>query len=61
VIHVSSKDKTFNERYLNIDTTTTSGIQRAVQLGFATSGLGNAIATPFIFESNNLLLPKIRL
>lgn len=58
MIHVSSKDKTFNERYLNIDTTTTSGIQRAVQLGFATSGLGNAIATPFIFESKNLLLPN---
>jgi hypothetical protein len=58
MINVPSKDGHHNDRFINIDTTTTTGIQRAVQLGFATSGLGNAIVSPFLFETNLLLQPN---
>lgn len=34
------------------------GMQRAIQLGFATSGLGDAIITPFVYETNFLLSPN---
>jgi len=46
---------------VNIDTTTTSGIQRAVQLGFANSGLGDVIVTPLIYNTNDLLQPNAML
>ncbi len=42
-------------RFVNIDTTTSSGIQRAGQLGFANSNLADVVITPFIYEANDLL------
>jgi len=40
--------------FINVDTTTVAGIQRAKEMGFADSGLGDAVVTPFIYESNDL-------
>jgi len=40
--------------FVNVDTTTVAGIDRAQRMGFADSGLAQAIVTPFIYEANNL-------
>mmetsp|Transcript_7837 Transcript_7837/g.11970 ORF Transcript_7837/g.11970 Transcript_7837/m.11970 type:complete len:643 (-) Transcript_7837:175-2103(-) len=40
--------------FVNVDTTTVAGIERAKQMGFADSGLADAVVTPFIYEANEL-------
>lgn len=40
--------------FVNVDTTTVEGIMRAKEMGFADSGLADAVATPFIYEANDL-------
>jgi hypothetical protein len=40
--------------FVNIDATTVAGIQRAKDMGFADSGLGDTVVTPFLYEANEL-------
>lgn len=40
--------------FVNVDTTTVEGIERAKQMGFADSGLADAVVTYFLYEANNL-------
>jgi hypothetical protein len=40
--------------FVNVDTTTVEGIQRAKAMGFADAGLAGSVVTPFIYESNDL-------
>uniref|UniRef100_A0A7S2H5V4 Sulfotransferase domain-containing protein n=1 Tax=Helicotheca tamesis TaxID=374047 RepID=A0A7S2H5V4_9STRA len=46
--------------FVNVDTTTIPGIQRAKEMGFADSGLADAIVTPFIYEANDLFTPTAK-
>ena len=46
--------------FVNVDTTTVEGISRAREMGFADSGLADAVVTPFIFEANDLVTPTAR-
>jgi hypothetical protein len=46
--------------FVNIDATTIAGIERAVKMGFAESGIGDAVVTPFIYQSNDLFTPKAK-
>eukprot|EP00565_Helicotheca_tamesis_P007570 CAMPEP_0185732626 /NCGR_PEP_ID=MMETSP1171-20130828/16907_1 /TAXON_ID=374046 /ORGANISM="Helicotheca tamensis, Strain CCMP826" /LENGTH=682 /DNA_ID=CAMNT_0028402161 /DNA_START=52 /DNA_END=2100 /DNA_ORIENTATION=+ len=46
--------------FVNVDTTTVEGIERAKQMGFADSGLADAIVTPFIYEANELFTPTAK-
>mmetsp|Transcript_17249 Transcript_17249/g.21078 ORF Transcript_17249/g.21078 Transcript_17249/m.21078 type:complete len:599 (+) Transcript_17249:157-1953(+) len=46
--------------FVNVDTTTVAGIQRAQQMGFADSGLADAVVTPFIYETNDLFTPTAK-
>jgi len=43
--------------FVNVDTTTVAGIDRAAKMGFADSGLAGCVITPFLYESNNLFTP----
>ena len=40
--------------FVNVDTTTVEGITRAKEMGFADSGLADAVVTPFIYGGNDL-------
>lgn len=40
--------------YVNIDTTTPTGISRAKSMGFADSHLANVVVSPLLFETNEL-------
>ena len=46
--------------FVNVDTTTVAGIARAQAMGFADSGLADAVVTPFIYEANNLFTPTAK-
>uniref|UniRef100_A0A7S4VA19 Sulfotransferase domain-containing protein n=1 Tax=Ditylum brightwellii TaxID=49249 RepID=A0A7S4VA19_9STRA len=46
--------------FVNVDTTTIEGIERAKQMGFADSGLADAVVTPFIYEANELFTPTAK-
>lgn len=46
--------------FVNVDTTTVDGILRAKQMGFADSGLADAVVTPFIYEANDLFTPTAK-
>ena len=46
--------------FVNVDTTTVEGIKRAKKMGFADSGLADAVVTPFIYESNQLFTPTAK-
>jgi len=46
--------------FVNVDTTTVAGIQRAKDLGFADAGLADAVVTPFIYEANDLFTPTAK-
>jgi len=46
--------------FINVDTTTVAGIERAKQLGLAESGLADSIVTGFIFEAETLFSPDAR-
>jgi len=46
--------------FVNVDTTTIAGIERAAKLGFADAGLADAVVTPFIYESNALFTPTAK-
>lgn len=46
--------------FVNIDATTVAGIDRAKQMGFADSGLGDAVVTPFMYEANELFTPSAK-
>lgn len=41
-------------RFVNVDTTTVEGIQRAKQMGLGSSSLAELIITPYIFETGEL-------
>jgi len=43
--------------FVNVDTETIEGIERAKKMGFANSGLADVVITPFIYEVNNLFAP----
>ena len=43
--------------FVNVDTTTVEGIKRAKEMGFADSGLADAVVSSFIYESNELFTP----
>jgi len=43
--------------FVNVDTTTVAGIERAKKMGFADSGLADMVVTPFIYEANDLFTP----
>jgi hypothetical protein len=43
-----------SSRFVNVDTSTVEGLQRAKKLGLAQSGKLNAIYTPLIYEANDL-------
>ena len=43
--------------FVNIDSTTIEGIERAKDMGFADSGVADAVVTPFIYEANDLFTP----
>ena len=40
--------------FVNIDSTTVAGIQRAKEMGFADSQLADIVVSPFVFETNDL-------
>jgi hypothetical protein len=40
--------------FVNVDTTSVAGIDRAAKMGFADSGLAGCVVTPFLYESNAL-------
>lgn len=40
--------------FVNVDTTTVEGIARAQEMGFADSGLADAVVTYFLYEANEL-------
>lgn len=46
--------------FINVDTTTVAGIARAKEMGFADSGLADAVVTPFIYEANELFTPTAK-
>ncbi len=46
--------------FVNIDATTVEGIQRAKDMGFADSHLGDTVVTPFIYEANELFTPTAK-
>ena len=41
-------------RYVNVDTTTKDGLERAGQMGFAKSGLADVAFTSYLLEANNI-------
>jgi hypothetical protein len=46
--------------FINVDTTSVAGIERAAKMGFADSGLAGCVVTPFLYESNALFTPTAR-
>jgi len=46
--------------FVNVDTTSIQGIERAKQLGLVESGLADLIVTPFIYEAEVLFTPNAR-
>ncbi|KAL3803337.1 hypothetical protein HJC23_009301 [Cyclotella cryptica] len=46
--------------FVNIDSTTVAGIQRAKQMGFADSQLADVVVSPFVFETNDLFTQTAR-
>lgn len=40
--------------FVNVDTTTPAGIERAAKMGFADANLAGCVVTPFLYESNAL-------
>jgi len=40
--------------FVNIDSTTVAGIQRAKDMGFADAGLADVVVSPFVYEMNDL-------
>ena len=45
--------------FVNIDSTTVAGIQRAKELGFADAHLAQVVVSPFVFETNDLFTPTV--
>lgn len=43
-----------NNRFVNVDTTTTEGIRRALEMGFATSRLADVTVSPLLHEVESL-------
>mmetsp|Transcript_31411 Transcript_31411/g.46318 ORF Transcript_31411/g.46318 Transcript_31411/m.46318 type:complete len:634 (-) Transcript_31411:315-2216(-) len=43
--------------FVNVDTTTPAGIERAAKMGFADANLAGCVVTPFLYESNALFTP----
>eukprot|EP00543_Licmophora_paradoxa_P000053 CAMPEP_0202449388 /NCGR_PEP_ID=MMETSP1360-20130828/8121_1 /ASSEMBLY_ACC=CAM_ASM_000848 /TAXON_ID=515479 /ORGANISM="Licmophora paradoxa, Strain CCMP2313" /LENGTH=394 /DNA_ID=CAMNT_0049067291 /DNA_START=62 /DNA_END=1246 /DNA_ORIENTATION=- len=56
IVYPSVPGATSTDRspFVNVDTTTLTGIQRAARMGFADSGLADAVVTPFLWEANEL-------
>ncbi|KAL7541079.1 hypothetical protein ACHAXR_010616 [Thalassiosira sp. AJA248-18] len=46
--------------FVNIDSTTVSGIQRAKSMGFADAQLADIVVSPFVFETNDLFTPTAK-
>jgi len=46
--------------FVNVDTTTVEGILRASEMGFADSGLADAVITPLLHEANALFTPTAK-
>lgn len=46
--------------FVNVDTTTVEGIDRAQKMGFADSGLADAVVTYFLYEANQLFTPTAK-
>ena len=46
--------------FVNVDTTTVAGIQRAKDMGFADAGLADAVVTGFLYEANELFTPTAK-
>jgi len=46
--------------FVNVDTTTVEGIARASEMGFADSGLADAVVTYFLYEANELFTPSAK-
>jgi len=46
--------------FVNVDTTTVAGIQRAKDMGFADAGLADAVVTGFLYEANDLFTPTAK-
>ena len=46
--------------FVNVDTTTVAGIQRAKEMGFADAGLADAVVTGFLYEANDLFTPTAK-
>ncbi len=46
--------------FVNIDSTTVAGIQRARDMGFADAQLADVVVSPFVFELNELFTPTAR-
>jgi hypothetical protein len=46
--------------FVNIDSSTVAGIQRAKSLGFADSQLADIVVSPFVFECNDLFTQTAR-
>jgi len=46
--------------FVNVDTTTVEGITRANDMGFADSGLADAVVTYFLYEANELFTPTAK-
>lgn len=45
-------------KYVNVDTTTTSGIDRAYSMGLVTSGVADVIYSPLLYDAASLFSPK---
>ena len=46
--------------FVNIDSSTVAGIQRAKKMGFADAQLADVVVSPFVFETNDLFTPTAR-
>ena len=46
--------------FVNIDSTTVAGIQRARDMGFADAQLADVVVSPFVFDPNELFTPTAR-
>ena len=46
--------------FVNVDTITVGGILRASEMGFADSGLADAVITPLLYEANALFTPTAK-
>lgn len=46
--------------FVNVDTTTKTGIERAVQMSFPDANLADTVVTPFLYEANALFTPTAK-